>query len=118
MQFTTRVNKFEYEDIVTAVYYDNPEIFWWAGQANWSYNSDYIITNGSFTFWLDDSEREAAQEKFKSMTDPLIFYASKLPDDMSKIKYINDYICLSTEYDYDAFNILYSLLLFAILRAR
>ncbi len=104
VQFTTRVNKFEYEDIVTAVYYDNPEIFWWAGQANWSYNSDYIITNGSFTFWLDDSEREAAQEKFKAMTDPLIFYASKLPDDMSKIKYINDYICLSTEYDYDAFN--------------
>ena len=104
VQFTTRVNKFEYEDIVTAVYYDNPEIFWWAGQANWSYNSDYIITNGSFTFWLDDSEREAAQEKFKSMTDPLIFYASKLPDDMSKIKYINDYICLSTEYDWDSYN--------------
>ena len=48
-------------------------------------------------------ELEKKYEAFWNATAPILFYTSTLPDEISKIKYIHDYICLSTEYDYPSY---------------
>ena len=94
----------ELREALFAVRHDNPEIFWWSGEFSYWDNSDGTPTSVSFVFCLDSSEFEKNYEKFWKATSPVLFYASTLPDEMSKIKYIHDYICLSTEYDYEALN--------------
>jgi hypothetical protein len=93
----------EFLDAMYALMYDNPEAFWWDGGYRYWYNADGIITNFIFKNWLDSSELEKKYEEFWNATAPILFYASTLPDDMSKIKYIHDYICLSTEYDTESY---------------
>ena len=93
----------EFNEVIHALDYDNPEAFWWAGLYLYWSNSDGIVTNFVFHNWLDSSELEKEYEKFWNATAPIIYYASKLPDEMSKIKYIHDYICLSTEYDFPSY---------------
>ena len=94
----------ELREVIHAIRYDNPEVFWWAGVYSYWDNSDGTPTRVRFHYWLDISELEQYYEKFWKATAPILFYASTLPDEMSKIKYIHDYICLSTEYDYDSLN--------------
>ena len=97
------VKEDEFFDVMYALQYDNPEAFWWDGGYRYWYNGDGIITNFIFKNWLDSSELEKKYEEFWNATAPILFYASTLPDDMSKIKYIHDYICLSTEYDTESY---------------
>ncbi len=94
----------EMRETIHALYYDNPEAFWWDGGYSVWTNSDDTVTAFRFSPWMDMSELDASYEKFWNATAPILFYASKLPDDMSKIKYIHDYLCLSIEYDYDSLN--------------
>lgn len=94
----------EVQSVLDAVRYDNPEAFWWSGSFTWWYNSDDIVTQIDLHFWLDENLIDQYSEEFQNMTTPIIHYASNLPDDMTKIKYVHDYICLSTEYDYESFN--------------
>lgn len=99
-----KTNSPEVQEVIDAVRYENPEAFWWSGSYTWWYNSDDIVTQIELLFWLDEKQIDKYSEKFQNMTTPIIHYAENLPDDMTKIKYIHDYICLSTEYDYDSFN--------------
>ena len=99
VELTVKTSVAEFEQVVDAVRYDNPEAFWWSGTYNYWKNSDGTVTKFEPEYWLKDSEMESAYNDFWDMTVPIIFYASRLPDEMSKIKYIHDYICLSTEYD-------------------
>ena len=91
----------EFYDTMHALDYDNPEAFWWDDDYSYWTNSDDTVTRFVFKYWLDSSELEQKYEKFWNATAPILFYASTLPDEMSKIKYIHDYICLSTEYASD-----------------
>ena len=91
----------EFYDTMHALDYDNPEAFWWDNDYSYWTNSDDTVTRFVFKYWLDSSEFEQKYEKFWNATAPILFYASTLPDEMSKIKYIHDYICLSTEYAND-----------------
>lgn len=99
VELTVKTSVAEFEQVVDAVRYDNPEAFWWSGTYNYWKNSDGTVTKFEAEYWLKDSEMQTAYNDFWDMTVPIIFYASRLPDEMSKIKYIHDYICLSTEYD-------------------
>lgn len=94
----------ELEDVLDAVRLDNPEIFWWAGSYTWWSNSDDIVTDVRLNCWIDLSEIQDYYNRFWAMTIPIIYYASFLPDDMAKIKYVHDYICLSTDYDWESYN--------------
>ena len=96
------INIDEMEDVIHAVNYDNPEAFWWAGDYMCWANSNLIVTAVFCQYAIESSKLQEEYEKFWKATAPLIFYASKLPDEMSKIKYVHDYICLSVEYDYEA----------------
>ncbi|MCR4952824.1 MAG: hypothetical protein K6A43_02015 [Treponema sp.] len=102
-ELTVKTSIKEFSQVMEAVRYDNPEAFWWSGDYLYWNNSDDVVTKCQLNYWIDDSKLEQAYEEFWGMTVPIIFYASKLPDEMSKIKYIHDYICLSTEYDYQSF---------------
>ncbi|MCR4734706.1 MAG: hypothetical protein K5829_06880 [Treponema sp.] len=93
----------EFFDTMDAVIYDNPEAFWWDGNYRYWTNSDDTVTSFKFKNWLEDSEIEQKYEEFWNATSPILFYASKLPDEMSKIKYVHDYLCLSIEYDDESY---------------
>ena len=96
------ITKEEFYDTMHALNYDNPEAFWWDDDYSYWTNSDETVTNFVFKYWLNGSELEQKYQEFWNATTPIIYYASNLPDDMSKIKYIHDYICLSCEYNNDA----------------
>ena len=99
----TRVTRDEVSDAIIAVYYDNPELFWWDGWNSWWYNSDNIITSVEFNYLFSPEELKEANKLFFNRSLPVIFYANLLDNDMDKIKYVHDYLCLSIEYDYDAY---------------
>ena len=44
----TKVERQELHNLLIAVYNDNPEIFWWVGNVNYSFNSDGTITKVVF----------------------------------------------------------------------
>lgn len=98
----TRISTHEADKIIEAVYYDNPEIFWWAGNISWYYNSDGTVTRILFDYLFSQQEMNARNKEFLNMSLPVIFYANLLESDMAKIKYVHDYLCLSVDYDYEA----------------
>ena len=99
----TRVNHDEMLAARNAVYYDNPELFWWCGSTASYYNSDNLITAVEFEYLFSPEELKEANKLFFNRSLPVIFYANLLDNDMDKIKYVHDYICLSAEYDYEAY---------------
>lgn len=104
LQIISRIKSKELNKVIEAVYYDNPEIFWWAADCSWYYNSDGTVTQILFQYLFPQSELDRINETFVSMSLPVIFYANLLETDIDKIKYIHDYLCLSIEYDYENFN--------------
>ncbi len=104
VNFISRITSDEYLKVRDAVYNDSPEIFWWCSSDLWWYNSDDIITAVEFDYLFSPEELKEANKLFFNRSLPVIFYANLLDNDMDKIKYVHDYLCLSIEYDYDAFN--------------
>ena len=102
LTFLTCISKDEISNAIYAVYYDNPELFWWAGCFTWWYNSDGTVTSIDFDYLFNQSQLEKCNKAFLNMSLPIIFYANLLESDMDKIKYVHDYLCLSIDYDYDA----------------
>ncbi len=99
----SRVTRDEFSEASSAVYYDNPELFWWAGCTSWWYNSDGMVTSVEFEYLFSPEELKEANKLFFNRSLPVIFYANLLDNDMDKIKYVHDYICLSTVYDDEAY---------------
>ena len=104
LKIITRVSNREIFQIIHCVYLDNPELFWWAEDCSWWYNSDGTVTNLVFNYLFDQDELRRCNQEFLNMSLPVIFYANLLETDMEKIKYVHDYLCLSIDYDTDAFN--------------
>ena len=100
----SRVSKRELGAVIEAVYYDNPECFWWAGDCGWYYNADGTVTEVRFTYLFSDAELAQKSKLFLNLSLPIIFYANLLESDMDKIKYVHDYLCLSVDYDQAAFD--------------
>ena len=99
-----KISKDDIYDVAIGLMYDNPELFWLTCSYNYSYNGDGLITDITFgTIKLDDIKK--AQQQFKEKTEPILYFASKLDNDMQRVKYIHDYLCKSLDYvpseDYD-----------------
>ena len=102
--FSARISKSELGNVILAVTNDNPEIFWWAGEIRYWYNSDSAVTKVEFKYLFPESTAQELYDEFFAMSVPIAFYASRLESDMEKIKYVHDYLCLSIDYDYESFN--------------
>lgn len=106
-QIITLMNRIKDSEVVTvldAVFFDNPEIFWWDGTTTWYYNSDTVVTEIEFEFLFPAEQIEEYSTVFYAKALPVLFYANLLENDIDKIKYIHDYLCLSIDYDYESFN--------------
>ena len=105
LDLITRVHNEELATVMEAVYYDNPELFWWAGGYSYCYNSiSGLVTQIEFKLLFSERDLPIANKIFFNMSMPIIFYANLLDNDMDKIKYVHDYLCLSIDYDIEAFN--------------
>jgi len=100
----SRVKKDDLFTVMYSVYYDNPEMFWWACNYRYWWNSDTVITKIEFTYLFEKEKMQDVYDQFLSMSFPIVFYAALLDNDIDKVKYIHDYLCKSIVYDYDAFN--------------
>lgn len=102
-EISTRVLRSEIGSVVRAVCGDNPELFWWVGDAvSWS-NSDGAVTRLDLKYLFSADEAQSACDEFRENSEPVAFYASLLKDDMDKVKYVHDYLCLATDYDVESF---------------
>ena len=104
LDIITRIKQKELYRVMEAMWYDNPEIFWWSCQYCYYYNSDGTITRIMFEYLFPKEEMRARSRAFLNMSLPIIFYANLLESDMDKAKYVHDYLCLSIDYDWDAYN--------------
>lgn len=99
----SRVSYKEMNLITEAIYYDNPEIFWWDGSVGYWYNKDETVTKVTFKYIFPKEQLAQYNANFSDMSMPILFYANTLDTDMDKAKYIHDYLCLSIDYDYDSY---------------
>lgn len=99
----TRISSKEIGAVCEAVYYDNPELFWWDGTFSWYYNANGTVTAINFLYLFSSSDLKQCNKEFLNMSLPIIFYANLLENDMDKIKYVHDYLCLSVDYDYESY---------------
>lgn len=105
VNFISRLKVDDLFTVIWSVYYDNPELFWWAGGYQGWYNiSTGYVTSVKFNYLFSKTDLPMKNKQFFNMTLPIIFYANLLDSDIEKIKYIHDYLCLSIDYDYEAFN--------------
>ena len=105
LNIITRIRSDELPVVVEAVYYDNPEPFWWSCSYSWYYNpSSQLVTSISFEYLFSKSEMAQKNKEFFNMSLPVLFYANLLENDMDKMKYVHDYLCLSIDYDTVAYN--------------
>ena len=101
----TRIHSDDISSVIEAVYFDNPEPFWWACDCDWYYNpTNKLVTSVQFGYLFPKSERPQKNKEFFNLSLPIIFYANLLENDMDKIKYVHDYLCNSIDYDVEAFN--------------
>lgn len=103
LNIITRISSKEISTICEAVYYDNPELFWWDGTFSWYYNTNGTVTKIIFSYLFPSNDLEHYNKLFLNMSLPIIFYANLLEKDMDKIKYVHDYLCLSVDYDYESY---------------
>lgn len=89
--------------ITKAVFFDNPEFFYWDGSCSYWVNSDDKVTDVEIKYLNEDYIQEMYDD-FWNMSQPIIFYANMLETEMEKVKYVHDFICLSTEYDTESYN--------------
>lgn len=92
----------ELTKITKAVFFDSPEFFYWDGSCSYWVNSDDKVTDIEIKY-LNEEYIQEMYNDFWNMTVPIIFYANMLESEIEKVKYVHDYICLSTEYDTESF---------------
>lgn len=90
---TERIN-----DIVHAVYYDNPELFWIDSSYRYGYTSDQRITNLTIHFNETAENFAAGKEQFEAAADKIIEGAMAFSSDLEKEKYVHDALVTSVEY--------------------
>lgn len=85
-------------DIVHAVYYDNPELFWIDSVIGYGYTPDNRVTDIKISF--NGLEQNFAQEKkrFEAAADRIISQAGKLSTDVEKERFVHDAIVKESEY--------------------
>lgn len=89
-------------ELLSAVYYDNPDLFWLDNGINYSYDSSGNITNVTVSFGKGMNEGNIAQYKkrFDDCADSVLEKAGKLGSDAEKVKFIHDFLININTYEF------------------
>ncbi len=97
------VKSAELVKIVKSVFFDSPEFFYWDGGCSYFVNSDDRVTDVELKY-LEEDHIQELYDDFWNMSSGILFYANLLETEIEKVKYIHDYICLSTDYDSESYH--------------
>ncbi|MCI8515222.1 MAG: hypothetical protein HFI93_11465 [Lachnospiraceae bacterium] len=91
-------------EIYQYVLYDHPELFWLDHYSLYTYRMADRVLGYSFeaVYGLSREEKDLRQEEVLDRTLAILSGAPLDGDDYNKIKYIYEYVILSTEYDLEA----------------
>lgn len=95
----TEVTVEEVENIVAAVSYDHPELFWMDNSFSYEYIGDDICVRVQLEFNETINDIEHARERFERVSKEIVDEASKLDTDYEKEKYVYQFLRDTTEYD-------------------
>ena len=105
-EIATQVHYSKAVDILQAVRYDNPDLFWLFPYVNYTYDKNGYITSITLTFYDDAVENlDAYKETFYNYADSVLEVAMELDNDVEKVKFVHDFLCHSNVYiDVDHFD--------------
>jgi len=92
--FSLSRNDSNLDSTIKAVMFDHPELYWandWYTRAS----SGNMLT-GIYPMYYENCDDEAA---FNAVVDGIVNYVKTIEDPVEQIKYIHDYLLLSTVYD-------------------
>lgn len=89
----------EADNVVKAVFYDHPELFWMDSGFSYKFVENDICVQITLQFNETFENIDKARKEFDSKANEIIEEASKLNDDYEKEKYVYEIILATTEYD-------------------
>lgn len=90
------------DNIIHAVLYDNPELFWVDSRYRYSYTEDGRVNDVTVTFNTLSSNIDEARRKFEQAADALVLGARALPSDVEKAKFVHDSLVAEVDYQLGA----------------
>ena len=99
---TATVTKDEFRDVYKAVYYDSPDLFFWAGGVRFGYNSAGYITKVMPEYNEFGADIAGNISKLDNVLAAPLADMMNLASDADKVKYAHDYLVSHVEYDYNA----------------
>lgn len=92
-----RIPEADVKKVVTAVLYDNPEIFWTSGTYHYTAFEDRIEYKPQYSMSKEEADKISGELEQK--IDEIVFATENMQSDFLKELYIHDYICLNCVYD-------------------
>ena len=89
----------EVSNVVSAVYHDHPELFWFDGGFAYQFNEEEICVQLTLHFNEAAENIEEYREDFEEKAKSLIQKAKTKPSDYGMEKYVYNYIIGHTQYD-------------------
>lgn len=94
----------EINDVVHAVYYDNPDFFWLDASYKYSYNTQNIVLGMHIGFNSTAQNFEASEQQFQAAANDILREARKLGSDVEKEKYVHDRLVAQSDYELNSPN--------------
>ena len=94
-----KINKDELGDIIEAVYYDHPELFWVSTNYSYKYIDEGEVVQITLSYNSTSKDIAKSKELFEESANRIIEEASNFTDDYLKEKYVHDTLIKMNEYD-------------------
>ena len=94
----SRVNHTRAMDVLSAVLFDNPDLFWVEPSISYSYGNDGYIIAVTLKFYDCARNLDAFKKVFYDCADSVLEQAMKLENDVLKVKYVHDVLTYINDY--------------------
>ena len=90
------------EEVITAIYNDNPELFWIKNEYSYTYMSNNEVVQIYLYYFFDENSIDTAKSNFNSVANGIIDEASSLSSNYEKEKYVHNYLINLISYNENA----------------
>lgn len=98
-ELVTRISSLSVDDVISAVLYDHPEIFWYAGHSSYTAMPNSGAVMDMSIEFLEFDDLDAAKAEFDSKLREIVNEARSKGDPYSMELYVHDKIAKGTSYD-------------------
>lgn len=95
--FKVSLSKEEFDVVVDAVMYDNPELFWLTGNYTYTTYEDYVGVEHHYSY--SEAEADKISNALENKVDEIVSAIPHDASDFEKELFLHDYVCDNTVYD-------------------